>query len=107
MANVKQHEGDGSVPGIYEGEGHPGACKYPPETIKHEVSMASGKAKMNWTHPPLGPEQHYIDSEEGGKKMAAAEGEGHGGPSKHTTHSGHKPKHRSTSGVPGHTLTGN
>ncbi len=93
MSNVKKGHGGDNVPAIYKGEGHPGECRYPPDTIKHEVMHASGKAKMNWKHEPLGPEQHYIDSEEGGKEMAS--------------HEGDKPKHRSTSGVPGHTLTGN
>jgi hypothetical protein len=95
MSNVMNGGGGGTVPEIYKGEGHPGECKYPPETIESEVSRAGGKAKMNFKHPPLGPEQHYIDSEEGGAKEPAAEGDEK------------KPKHRATSGIPGHTLTGN
>jgi len=107
MSNVMKGKGGGGVPEIYKGEGHPGGCKYPPETIKSEVSGASGKAKMNFTHPPLGPEQHYVDSEEGGAKLPAAEGDtGEHGEPGHAA-DGKKPKHRSTSGVPGHTLTGN
>jgi hypothetical protein len=93
MSNVKKGGGSGSPPEIYRGEGFPGECKYPPETIKSEMSGASGKAKMNFKHPPLGPEQHYIDSEDGGKEMASHEGE-------------KEPKHRSTSGVPGHAIEG-
>jgi hypothetical protein len=109
MSNVRKGMGGDNVPEIYRGEGYPGGCKYPPETIKHEVSGASGKAKMNFTHPPLGPEQHYVDSEEGGAMLPAAEGDKgeHGEPGHHADGDGKKPRHRSTSGVPGHTLTGN
>jgi len=92
MSNVKGHKGGSSVPGIYEGEGHPGAPKLPPETISHELSHASGKAKMNFKHPPLGPEQHYEGGEEHHGR-GREEGE-------------HEPKHRSTSGAPGHSIAG-
>jgi hypothetical protein len=107
MSNVRKGGHGGSVPAIYEGEGHPGACKYPPETITREVSGASGKAKMNWTHEPLGPEQHYVDSEEGGAKLPGAEGDtGEHGEPGHKAGGMKKPRHRSVSGTPGHTLQG-
>ena len=108
MSNVKMEKGGSGVPEIYKGEGHPGDCKYPPETIKSEVSGASGKAKMNFRHPPLGPEQHYVDSEEGGAKLPAAEGDtGEHGEPGHKADGDGKPRHSSTSGAPGHGLVGN
>lgn len=92
MSNVRKEKGGGGVPGIYEGEGHTGKPKLPPETISSEMSRAGGKAKMNFKHPPLGPEQHY------------EEGEEHGGRGGEESEKG--PKHRSVSGTPGHTIAG-
>jgi len=88
MSNVKKGKGSNSVPGIYKGMDSVGECKYPPDTIHSQMAHAKGKAKMNFAHPPLAPEMHYVDKEEGEGKDP-------------------KTEHRSTSGVPGHTLTGN
>ena len=141
MSNVKHGEGSAAstVPGVLHPDG-PVPMRFPPETIHHEVSGAHAKAKMNFEHAQLGPEQHYTEGEEADVSSREAEKEhehakggvhhpdgehggarsyhghaarhkedGHKVAGKHhgKEHEGKKPKHRSTSGAPGHGIVGN
>ena len=54
--NVKKGEGTNSIPSVYK----PGKAEetvITPKTIESDRSKASGKAKMNFTHEPLGVSQ--------------------------------------------------
>lgn len=113
MSNVRKGPSSKGVPKILEAEGMlPPRC--PPETIESQLNMAKGKAGMNWTHPQLAPEQHYVDSEEGGDQRdpdikPSMESEGRRDGNKDGGRGGGKknPRHRSTTGAPGHGLVGN
>jgi hypothetical protein len=61
MSNVKKGGGKSSIPEILQEPDF--ELRMPPETIEHAVSGASGKAKMNFKHPPLAPGQTYEDGE--------------------------------------------
>jgi hypothetical protein len=98
MSNVKKGSGSG-VPSELAMPGMTGAVKVTPNTIDGEMAGMAGKAKMNFKHPPLGPEQSYEDGEM--RNPAGEEDK----PSKMGGKAGIK--HRSTSGAPGHTITGN
>lgn len=112
MSNVRKGPGSKGIPRILELD-DAAKPKVPPNTIESQVNMAKGKAGMNWTHPPLAPEQHYVDSEEGGnqrdpdeKPSMASEGR-RDGKSDGGSRGKKGPRHRSTSGAPGHGLVGN
>jgi hypothetical protein len=115
MSNVKMEKGRGAVPAELEIPGMTGNVKRPPETITGELSGAKGKAGMNFKHKPLGPEQHYEDGEMIDPANEEDKGSVQGGKlgikgSKGSKAAGHRTgtiKHRSTSGAPGHTITGN
>ncbi len=112
MSNVKVEGGGGKVPAELRMDAM--KVRMPPDTISSQVDMASGKAKMNFKHAPLGPEQDYEDGENA--NIEAVEDKGGGGML--NSHSGEgrkktegssgkkKPMHRSTSGAPNHTITG-
>ena len=123
MSNVKTGMGGGGM-SMVPAELRLGTMvtRMPPNTIESQVNMAKGKAGMNFKHPPLGPEHVYEDSEMGdvartedgggagmlnansGSGNTMTEGKSGGGKAKGG--GGKKPRHRSTSGVPGHTVTG-
>jgi hypothetical protein len=102
MSNVKKG-GSSSVPEELRLKGVTGDVKKPPSTIDAELRGAAGKHGMNFKHKPLGPEMDYVDSESNkasehedrADKQGGKEGVG-----------GKKPRHRSVSGTPGHTLAG-
>jgi hypothetical protein len=104
MSNVRKEKGGGGVPEELRLLGATGDVKKPPDTITGELSGASGKAKMNFKHRPLGPETDYVDGETGdpsrmedrADKMKGKESE-----------KGDRIKHRSTSGAAGHGIVGN
>ncbi len=79
--NVKKPMKSG-VPEEYRLPGATGDVALPPETISRQRKLASGKAGMNFKHPPLGPDQSYEDGEM-------------------------KHKNRATSGVAGRGILGN
>ncbi len=104
MSNVRKEKGGGGVPEELRLRGVTGDVKRPPNTISDELSGASGKAKMNFKHPPLGPETGYVDgetasiarNEDSKDRMKGKESE-----------RGDRIKHRSTSGAAGHGIVGN
>jgi len=115
MSNVKKGMGAG-VPAELQTPGMTGMVKLPPNTIENEIRGASGKAKMNFKHKPLGPEHHYEDGEMVDPANEEDKGSVMGGKVGIKGDKGHKAagtgrtgtiKHRSTSGAPGHTITGN
>ena len=115
MSNVKMEKGGSMVPAELAFPGMTGNVKRPPETISGVMGTAAGKAKMNFKHKPLGPETHYEDGEVTNPAGEEDKGSVMGGKmgikgSKGTKASGGRTgsiKHRSTSGAPGHTITGN
>jgi hypothetical protein len=111
MSNVKVGGGGGTVPGELRLDAM--KVRMPPDTISSQVDMASGKAKMNFKHAPLGPEQDYENGEnaniegvedKGGAGMLNSDSGS--GRKKTEGKTGGKMGHRSTSGAPGHTITG-
>ena len=115
MSNVKMEKSGGGVPAELAFPGMTGNVKRPPETITGELAGAKGKAGMNFKHKPLGPETHYEDGEVTNPAGEEDKGSVMGGKmgikgSKGSKASGGRTgtmKHRSTSGAPGHTITGN
>ena len=116
MSNVKMGKGGDGMSSV-PGELRLGTMvtRMPPNTIESQVALAKGKAGMNFKHPPLGPEQSYEDGEmaniagvedKGGAGMLNASSGGGNKKTEGKSGGGKKPRHRSTSGAPGHSLTG-
>jgi hypothetical protein len=115
MSNIKKEKGRSAVPAELELPGITGMVKRPPNTIADEIAGSSHKAGMNFKHKQLGPEQHYEDAEMIDPATEEDKGSVMGGKIGIKGSKGHKSgngrtgtiKHRSTSGAPGHTITGN